>query len=123
MKRILAVLLISILTACASSPDGTTTTPAQQVFQIESGFNAALTIAVAYKNLPPCGQPTSPTLCSKPETVVKVQQVANSTQAALMAAQNTVRTPGAGANAQTAIVAARQALLALTSITATLAIK
>lgn len=123
MKRFLAVLFISILTACATTPDGTTTTPAQQVFQIESGFNAALTIAIAYKNLPPCGQPTSPTLCSKPETVVKVQQAANSTQAALVGAQNTVRNPGAGANPQTAIFAAQQALLALTTITSTLAIK
>lgn len=123
MKRFLALLFVAIAAACATTaPDGTVTTPAQQLFQIESGFNAALTVAVAYKNLPPCG-PVSPTLCSKPETVVKVQQAANATQAALQAAQNTVRNPGAGANPQTAVFAAQQALLALTSITATLATK
>lgn len=123
MKRIAVLLLSLALTACATTPDTSTTTPAQAVFQVKSSLNAALTVAVAYRNLPACGAPTSPPLCSKPETVEKVRQAANSAAAALTAAENTVRSPGAGVNPQTAVVAAQQALLALTAITSTLAIK
>lgn len=122
IRMALAVMAAALVTACASNPSDGGTTPAQAVYQMESNFTAALQIAVAYKNLPACG-PTAPPLCSKPETVAKVVQASNSTQAALQAAQNTVRNPGAGANPQTAIFAAQQALQALTAITATLQVK
>lgn len=122
MKTFLAAIALSLLAACASAPGDGGTTPQQAVYQMQGAFNAALSVAVAYKNLPTCA-PTAPPLCSKPETVSKVVQAANATQEALSAAQDTVRSPGAGANAQTALLGAQRALQALTAITATLAIK
>lgn len=115
MKYLLACFLLA---ACAGAP----TTPAQTIYDVESGYAAALAVAVAYKSLPPCA-PAAPVICSQPNVVAQLQKADDVAYQALTAAQNTVRTPGAGANAQTAIVAAQQALQALTAITATLQVK
>lgn len=123
MKRIFACIIAAGVLAACSTVSGVTTTPQQAIYQLKGDYNTALTIAVTYKNLPPCGLPTSPPVCSKADVVAKLQQADNVAFPAIQAAENTVRTPGAGANAQTAINAANQALVALTSITATLAIK
>lgn len=121
LKAAIAVVLIGFIAACASS--AVPQTPEQSIYQVKADYNAALTIAVAYKNLPPCGAPTSPILCSKASVVAQLQHADNVAYPAIKAAEDTVRTPGAGANAQTAIVAANQAVAALTAITAALATK
>lgn len=121
MKRLIGALLLAFALAglgCATTPQ----TPAQSVYQVQGNYAAALNVAVAYKQLPAC-QPGGTKLCSDKAIVAKLQQADDVAFAALTAAQNTVRTAGAGANAQTAIVAAQQAVQALASITATLQVK
>ena len=119
MRMITAIALTSLAVACAVQPQ----TPAQGVYAVQGAYASALTIAVAYKQLPPCGLPTSPKLCSNASVVTKLQAADNAAYAALSAAQVTVATPGAGLNAQTAIVAAEQAVQALTAITNQLQVK
>jgi hypothetical protein len=116
-----SLLITSLLVASACATQGGT--PATTIYQVENSYNAAATVIIAYKALPPCGQPTSPILCSKAEIIAKLKTADAVAYDALVAAENTVRSPNAGANSQTAIVAAQQAIAALTSITATLAIK
>ena len=121
MRKILAVLILAIATGlgCATAPQ----TPAQSVYAVQGSYAAALQIAVTYKQLPSCAKPAAPVLCSDAAVVAKLQKADDVAYAALTAAQNTVRTPGAGANVQTAIVAAQQATAAFASITATLRTK
>ena len=118
MKRLLAVLALAVLTGfgCATTPQ----TPAQAVYAVQGTYAAALQVAVTYKGLPSCARPDKPVLCSDADVVKKLQAADNVAYASLTAAQNTVRSPGAGANVQTAIVAAQQAVNALAAITATL---
>lgn len=121
MKRLIGALLLAFALAglgCATTPQ----TPAQSVYQVQGSYAAALQIAVTYKQLPKCQQ-GSPVICSTPTVVAQLQKADDVAYAALTAAQNIVRTPGAGANFQTAITAAQQATAAFASITATLRTK
>lgn len=119
MRRFIAVVMLVLLAACASTPQ----TPAQSVYAVQGAYASALSAAVSYKQLPSCAQPAAPVLCSNAAMVAKLQQADDVAYAALTAAQNIVRTPGAGANAQTAIAAANQAVQALVAITSTLGVK
>ena len=119
MKRLIGALLLAAAlagTGCATAPQ----TPAQAVYQVQGTYAAALQIAVTYKQLPTCAQPARPALCSQPAVVTQLQKADDVAYAALTAAQNTVRTPGAGANLNTALVAAQQAVNAFAAITTTL---
>lgn len=122
MKRMIGALLLAFALGglgCATAPQ----TPAQSVYQVQGSYAAALQIAVTYKQLPNCAQPAHPVLCSDAKVVGQLQRADDVAYAALTSAQNIVRTPGAGANVQTAIVAAQQAAAAFASITATLQVK
>ncbi|MCR4299332.1 MAG: hypothetical protein NUV75_11405 [Gallionella sp.] len=122
MKAIIAVLSLVLLTAfngCASTP----TNPQQAVFSAKQSYAVALTVAVAYRRLPACGSPTATPICSKPDVVATLKKVDTASSALLDAAENTVRTQGAGANAQTAITAATQAVAAFQTITNALVTK
>ena len=114
MKRLIGALLLAVA-GCATAPQ----TPAQAVYQVQGTYAAALQIAVTYKQLPPCQQ-GGPALCSDKAIVTKLQKADDVAYAALTAAQNTARTPGAGANLNTALVAAQQAVNAFAAITTTL---
>jgi hypothetical protein len=119
LKSYLAsVILVCALAACASG----TTTPAQTVYQVQSDYAAALVVSVAYKNLPDCALPGHPVLCSQATIIKQLQDADDIAYPTLTAAQNTVRVQGA-TNAQTAVVAAQQAVAALTAITSKLVIK
>jgi hypothetical protein len=119
VRMLLVLALAALVFACATAPQ----TPAQSVYAAQGAYASALTVAVAYKQLPTCDQAPRPTLCSDKAVVAKLQAADDVAYAALSAAQNIVRTPGAGVNVQTAIAAAEQAVAALTSITATLGVK
>lgn len=121
MRRALAVLILAIATGlgCATAPQS----PAQAVYQIQGNYAAALQIAVTYKQLPSCAQPVRPMLCSEKGVVAQLQKADDVAYAALTAAQNTARTPGAGANLQTALTAAQQATAAFAAITSRLQVK
>lgn len=123
MKLFIAILLAT-LAACAPVPAGQSLTPQQQVFQIESNYKAALDIANAYVALPRCGQPTSPPLCSKSETIIALQKANATVMPLLAAAQKTVTDPTVSSGgAQAAVTAAANAQVALSQITATLTVK
>jgi hypothetical protein len=136
MKIFLSVLLLA-LAACASNTSSTGAplpplTPQQMVFQFKNDYNVALTIAVAYKNLPPCEAPGAPKICSKVSVVHQLQQADYVAFPAITAAENTVRNPcpvvttppcDPASKMQLAVTGASQALAALTSITATLQTK
>ncbi len=110
---------VSGFTGCTNSA-GVKTTPAQGVFELKQNYEVALTIAVAYKQLPACGA-GAPTVCSNPPIVKQLQLADSTASAALDAAENAVRDPNFDKGAaQAAIVAANQAVIALTQITAIL---
>lgn len=117
MKKLILVLILCLLPACETIKPQT---PQQTVYAATSAFGVALSVAVAYRKLPTCS-PAEPLLCSKPEIVEQLRQSANAANTTLAAAQNIVRTPGFGDDAaQSAIVAAQEAVKALTAITSTL---
>lgn len=113
----IAVLFIVALAACTTTAPQN---PQQAVYAATATYDAALSIAVAYRRLPPCGPGVVP-LCSQPEVVAKLQVADIAAFAAVQAAQRVVRDPKTTANAGTAAVAtAREALNVLTAITSTL---
>jgi hypothetical protein len=116
MKAIIALILAALLAACTVTP----TTPAQTIYQVESDYNAAAQIIIAYKALPSCALANHPLACSSLDVIAKLKAADTVAYNAIVAAENTARTAGAGANAATALVAAQQATQALTSITSTL---
>ena len=114
----IALLALTIITGCSTTPSS----PQQAVYAAKSNYAVALAVAVAYRRLPTCA-PTAPPLCSKPDMIATLQKVDTASSALLDAAENTVRLQGAGANAQTAIKAAEQAVSAFATITAALAVR
>lgn len=113
-----AVFLMTLVAGCASvKPD----TPAQSVFAAKATYAGALIVAVQYKNLPAC--PKVP-VCSDPLIVGKLQAADNIAAPALNSAEAAVRNPDFGRSAlQTAVIAAQNAVSALTSITSTIRVK
>ena len=90
-KVFLAVTLAFSLAACAtiSNPVGTT-----QLAQIESAYGVALSVAVAYRNLPLCRTGTTPSvqnICAKRSVIVRLQAADRNAQGALVAARRFVR--------------------------------
>jgi hypothetical protein len=132
MKKILIAGLFAAIAVngCATMtttenvprPTAEAVSPARAVFAAQTNYNVALAIAVAYKGLPRCA-PGAPPLCSNPEVVADLQKMDTASSALLRAAQATVRTPGLGMNAQTATMAATQAVAAFTTITGVLRVK
>jgi hypothetical protein len=121
MNRI-KLYTISVALALAACAGGLSpTTPQQTIYTVTSDYTAAATVVLAYKALPVC--PAATALCKDPAIVQKLRDADTIAYNALVAAENTARTPGAGANAATALVAANQAIAAFTAITATLSVK
>lgn len=112
-----ALILIALLTACV-----TPKSPAQAVYQAQGSYASALTVAVAYKQLPRCA-PLAPVICSEPAIVSKLQVADDVAFSALSSAQAIAREPGAGLSAQTAITAAEAAVSAFLAITSGLQIR
>lgn len=116
-KFITAAALGFALVACSALPP-TPSSPAGAVFELESAYIAGLTLAVAYKNLPPCG-PAGLVMCSDPLVVDRIRTADAIAGPALDAAKAAVRSPQAG----TALGLARQAVAALLEITSKLETK
>ncbi len=117
-RLICAALCVAF--AIAGCATDSTKTPQQTIYQIEGNYRAALKVATVYKSLLSCDQPSAPVLCSKSSVVKQLQDADNVAYTLLQAAERTARTPGAGANADTAILAAQEAIRALLAITMTL---
>jgi hypothetical protein len=125
MKRSLAYLIALCLPLMACSTVGLPTpkTPAQSVFELKATEGAALAIAVQYRNLPPC--PTAAPICKTANVLTSLQAADNVAAGAIDNAERLVRDP-AFKDAPTtvkALEAANAAVVALTTLTATLKVK
>jgi hypothetical protein len=118
-RSIALALALAILAACATQPQ----TAQQTVYLATADYNAAARIIIAYKALPKCGSPAATVICSRDDVIAQLKAADTVAYEALKAAETTARSPGAGANAQTAIVAANQAIAALARVTAQLNLK
>lgn len=118
MKKLI-VLLPMLLMACVR-PDS----PAQAIFLAEGDYAAAVQAEVAYGNLPRCGKPDSPKVCSDVNIMKKLRKADDVAWAALTEAEIAVRTKGFGDSKITTTVATAVAFTkAFISITDTLEIK
>lgn len=119
MKKLLIAVCLTSLMGC-TTPD----TPAQSVYLAEADYTAALRIEIAYSELPRCGKPTSPKLCSDVAIIKKVQKADDVAWIAIREAQTAVRTKGFGESKVTTATASAVALTkAFISITNGLGVK
>lgn len=121
MKKILLSVAIAIgLSACSGvSPKNAE----QTVFSLQGSYNAALTVAVAYKKLPPCMENMKIPVCSDPKIVKQLQDADDVAAPAIITARNIVRSPGLGLNVESAIHVASEAVKTFSQITSTLKVK
>jgi len=112
MRHRIAGAYLCLLAACTAPQ-----TPAQTVFAMEAGYDAAIQVAIVYATLPRCTE-GGPKLCSEPDIVRQANSAAHLAWAAIRAAEATARMekPDANATAQ-ALAAARASLAALRVIT------
>ena len=117
MRHHLAVILLFISTSCA-----TPNSPARTAFALEAGYDAAISVAIAYAMLPRCATGVAQP-CSEPGIVRNANTVAHQAWQAIRGAQSAVMATRAdpAAIAQ-AITAARDSLNALRAITDKLAV-
>jgi hypothetical protein len=119
MKLIYALLLAAMLSACATF---TAETPQQKVFAAHQVYDTALSVAVTYKRLPPCG--TGVAICADKAVVATIQKADNVAYEALKTAQGVVRAQASTETAlQTAVRWAQEAIGAFSRVTATLQTK
>ena len=104
------VLLMILLAGCATRVGET---PAQVVYGLQGDYNAALAIASAYESQPRCleGQDLTEAVCSDPDAVEAIRSADNKAYAALVGAQEVVRTPGATDSAVSLAIASARAAL------------
>lgn len=121
------ILTVVALAGCGavgggtSPPGGTVAgvSAERAVFATKTAYEAALTAAVAYKNLPVCATPAKPP-CSNPAIVTQLRKADNVAAGALDAAEAAVRTPSIGTTARDqAVNAANAALAALQAVLTT----
>ena len=106
MRRYFFLMMLFIIPSCAAPQS-----PAQTVFALEAGYDAALNIAIAYATLPRCA-PAGPVLCSDAAIVRQANAVAQQAWAALRAAEAAVRTAAPNRSRIVQAIAAAQAALA-----------
>lgn len=113
MKLILASVLALSLTACAGAFDS----PEKSVYQIRSGYTTLLVAAVQYESLVRCPE-TTEKLCSDPKVVDILRKADTTAEAALDAAEDTVRNHPE-INGEFAVAAAENAVEAFRTILTT----
>lgn len=86
MKWFISVAVALTLTACA----GAFNSPEKAVYQIRSGYTTLLVAAVQYESLVRCPE-TTEKLCSDPGVVDILRKADTTAEAALDAAEDTVR--------------------------------
>jgi hypothetical protein len=110
MAALSAVLFIS---ACAVKPSN----PQQAVFEVETAYKDALSVAAAYDSLPSCTAGTT-VVCSSTAVAKQLKSAKDVAQIAVDNAEKAVRDPNfATGSMGEVIVAAQAAVAALTAIT------
>lgn len=114
MALVLSVMgLSSVLVASCVS----TSTPAQAVYQAKADYEAALALAVKYRNQPACTPGTNPLVCSDPRVLDILRKADNAAEATLNNAEATVRSSTATTNQQQlAVQAAQSAVQTLVAV-------
>lgn len=118
LRAALALVLTSALIGCASLATAPQS-PAQAVYAAHGDYIAALSIAVAYKSLPPCRASDAGVvafLCASPLVVAGLQRADDAAFAALSTAQALVRSPGVAGAVAGSITLARRAVDAFAAI-------
>lgn len=112
MRHCRAVAVLCLLTACA-----TPNSPAQTAFALEAGYDAAISVAIAYAMLPRCAAGVAQP-CSEAAIVRTTNTVAHQAWRAIRGAQSAVMATRADpVTAAQAIKAARDSLNTLRAIT------
>ena len=111
MRKAVVILFAVFLASCASL---IAESPAQRVYAAQADFNGLLTAAVAYESQPRCTEGQSQLDgCSDPDAVEALRLGYRDVQAALQAAQKTVRDPAANEdNIELALIGAAHAIQA-----------
>jgi len=128
MREYLAIIGMLALGACSAAQTTTATLDtdkaAATVYATKTGYAAVLTVAVAYNELPRCGQPTSPKLCSDVAVVTQLRRADAAASATINAAESAVRTMGSQPTViNAAVISAADALKAYQAIVNTYGIK
>lgn len=110
----------------ATKPVGASslTTMRNDVYAASVGYNAVLVAVVAYNNLPRCGNPASPPICSDKAVIDQIRTSANVANTAIQNAEDLVR--GASPDmtiAAAAVAAAKAAETALETAASQLGVK
>lgn len=127
MRKFLAVAGIALLLgACALTsltkplPATTTVDLQKSAYAAKLTFQGALIVAVAYIELPRCGRPTSPVVCSQQSIVDIMRNSIKAADAGTQAAEDAARSLNADSTALSALVtAAEKSVTALQAITPT----
>lgn len=121
-KRLVAIATALALMSCTTPP--APQSPAQAVFELKASEGAALAFALQYKALPSCAVPVHPILCSDAAVVAKIQEQDKAAAFAIDEAEKITRNPIATpSDVSTGLQAAKQAVIALNAILASVKVK
>lgn len=106
-RLLMSIAAAAFLTACGAPGQSGSPSPAQSVLAAKTAYTGALVVAVRYNQIPRCGRPASPPICSDESVVLQLRKADAVAGAALDGAEAIVRQPGV--QASVAIAAARSA--------------
>lgn len=110
MKKIVLLLPFVLIACTAPIPTAESELPDRVVYRTQGYYNAAVALENAYGNLPRCGKPASPVICSDLAIMKKIRKVDDIAYAAITEARGAVRTPGFAQSKITTFVTSATAL-------------
>ena len=119
MKTYLAFATVASLATASCAPGVGHLSVAQSAYAMEASYQGALTLAVAYRNLPRCGTPGA-VVCHDPVVVAKLVTADGIAHTAILGVEGVVRAGGSPLDVQHAIAIAQTALSALQALAASL---
>lgn len=125
MRKLLAVAGIALLMGACSLlqanqplPASTTVDLQKRAYAAKLAFQGVLTASIAYIEMPRCGRPTSPPVCSQQAVVDVMRNALKAGDAGTQAAEDAARSLTADSTALSAlVVAAEKSVAALQAIT------
>lgn len=124
IRTLISIALAGFLTACGAPGQSGSPSPAQSVLAAKTAYTGALVVAVRYNQIPRCGRPASPPICSDEGVVLQLRRADAVAGAALDGAEAIVRTPGIDSSiAVAAAKSATESVKVLTVILQTYGVK
>lgn len=115
LKLLAGVIALALLGGCSTLqavaqpvPTAAQATLEQSTYAAKLTFEATLVGAVAYIELPRCGRPASPKICSQQNVVDVMRKAITSADASVQAAENAVRAIKQDTTVLQALVSAAQ---------------